>query len=291
MLFRKRERFERTDVPTPGPFTNIIGGIVIAVVAIAVVVIVTRVADRVGKETRLDDNTLAKQVSSQSSMSVTDERYSISQDTFTKILLLKVASADSVKEGTQLQGAQILVIREHTAAADDDSGDESDGAEEEAAEEQDVSTITATLANIPGDIRVTSGSTSTSLSDLCANTSAAACVGALNSAANVKFSHVIVATDDVLSSIQGLAGTDSSKLLEDSLALVLKIRTDMTAKELVALGDKLTQLGGLDAVVGFDAPTTAETAQQTDGATYETGYQVIDKTGLCASLGTLVMSE
>ena len=290
MLFRKRERFERTDVPNPGPYTNIIGGAVIVVVAIALFFIVSNVADRVSKETRLDDNTLAKQVSNQSSMTVTDERYSISQDTFTKILILKVASADDVKSGTQLQSAHILAIREHTASNDDasDSGDDSDEPEDA---EQDTSSITATLADISTDVKVTSGSTSASLADLCSSQGAAACVLPLNSGANVKFSHVIVTTDSVLSAIQGLSGTDSSKLLEDSLDLVLKIRTDMTAKELVALGDKISQLGGVDAIVGFEAPTTAETAQQTDGATYETGYQVIDKTGLCASLGTLVSSD
>lgn len=291
MLFRKRERFERTDVPNPGPYTNFIGGAVIVVVAIALFFIVSNVADRVSKEARLDDNTLAKQVSNQSSMTVTDERYSISQDTFTKILILKVASADDVKSGTQLQSAHILAIREHTASDDDadDSGDDSD--ESGSSAQADASSITATLADISSDVKVTSGSTSTSLADLCSSQGAAACVLPLNSGANVKFSHVIVTTDSVLSAIQGLAGTDSSKLLEDSLDLVLKIRTDMTAKELVALGDKISLLGGVDAIVGFEAPTTSETAQQADGATYETGYQVIDKTGLCASLGTLVSSD
>lgn len=290
MLFRKRERFERTDVPNPGPYTNVIGGAVIVVVAIALFFIVSNVADRVSKETRLDDNTLAKQVSNQSSMTVTDERYSISQDTFTKILILKVASADDVKSGTQLQSAHILAIREHAASTDDasDAGDDSDESEDA---EQDTSSITATLADISTDVKVTSGSTNASLADLCSSQGAAACVLPLNSGANVKFSHVIVTTDSVLSAIQGLSGTDSSKLLEDSLDLVLKIRTDMTAKELVALGDKIAQLGGVDAIVGFEAPTTAETAQQADGATYETGYQVIDKTGLCASLGTLVSTD
>ncbi len=285
MLFRKRERFERTDVPTPGPYTNIIGVAVIVVVAIAVVLTVTNVADRVGKETRLDDNTLGKQVSNQSSMTVTDESYSISQDTFTKILILKTVSADNVKSGTQLQSANILVIREHVAEQSDDSEEDSED------EAQDVSTITATLAEIPTDAKVTSGSTSASLSELCSSQGAAACVLPLNSGANVKFSHVIVTTDNVLTAIQGLSGTDSSKLLEDSLDLVLKIRTDMTAKELVSLGDKIAQLGGVDAVVGFTAPTTAEVAQQADGATYETGNQVIDKTSLCISLGTLVPAE
>ncbi len=290
MLFRKRERFERTDVPNPGPYTNVIGGAVILVVAIALFFIVSNVADRVSKETRLDDNTLAKQVSNQSSMTVTDERYSISQDTFTKILILKVTSADDVKSGTQLQSAHILAIREHAASTDDasDAGDDSDESEDAG---QDTSSITATLADISTDVKVTSGSTNASRADLCSSQGAAACVLPLNSGANVKFSHVIVTTDSVLSAIQGLSGTDSSKLLEDSLDLVLKIRTDMTAKELVALGDKIAQLGGVDAIVGFEAPTTAETAQQADGATYETGYQVIDKTGLCASLGTLVSTD
>ena len=78
MLFRKRERFERTDVPTPGPYTNVIGVAVLVVVAVALFVVVGRVADRVGKETRLEDADLSKQVGKQSSMVVTDDQYSIS---------------------------------------------------------------------------------------------------------------------------------------------------------------------------------------------------------------------
>ena len=91
MLFRKRERFERTDVPTPGPFTNIIGGAVLAVVAVAVILVITNVADRVSKETRLQDYNLSKQVGKESAMVVTDDQYQISKDTFTKILFLTVA--------------------------------------------------------------------------------------------------------------------------------------------------------------------------------------------------------
>ena len=276
MLFRQRERFERTDVPTPGPYTNVIGGVVIAVIAVVLFFIVSGVADRVSKEVRLDDSTLGKQVSNQSSMSVTEDGYAISQDSFTKILLLTVSKNDDVSEGTQLQSARILVIREHTP----EEGDEDDSA-----------SIAAQMASIPSTVKLSTTTQTGSLAEVCASQGPAACVTPLNSAANVKFSHVIVATEDVLPSIAALAGTDSGKLLDDSLDLVLKVRTDMTAKELVALGNKVAQLGGVDAIETFEAPTTADTAQAEDGSTYETGYQAIDKTWLCISLGTLVESE
>lgn len=276
MLFRKRERFERTDVPTPGPYTNVIGGVVIAVVAVALFFIVSNVADRVSKEVRLDDSTLGKQISAQSSMSVTDDSYSISKDTFTKILLLTVANNDDVKKGTQLTSAQMLVIREHAASEDDPD---------------DASSVTGDLVTIPTSVKVSSTGSVASLAELCAASGPSACVAPLNTATNVKFSHVIVSTADVTSRVAALAGTDSSKLLDDSLDLVLQIRTDMTAAELVSLANKISQAGGVQSFDVYESPTVADTAQADDGSTYETGYQAIDKTGLCADLGTLVSNE
>ncbi|WP_321971674.1 hypothetical protein [Paratractidigestivibacter sp.] len=277
MLFRKRERFERTDVPAPGPYTNTIGGVVLAVVAIALVLTVSCVADRVGKEARLNDSTLGKQVSNQSYMTVTDDSYSISQDSFTKILLLTVSGDGELAKGAQLQSAHVLVIREHVP---------------EEGEDESAASITAQMANVGGDVKVTaSAGTSSSLAELCASSGPAACVTPLNAALNVKFSHVVVSTEDVLARVAALAGTDSGKLVDDSLDLVMKIRTDMTAAELVALGNKISQLGGVEAIGTFDAPTKADTAQAEDGSTYETGYQAVDKTWLCIMLGTLVEGE
>lgn len=272
MLFRKRERFERTDVPNPSPYSNIIGGIVLAVVFVALFVVVGRVADRVGKETRLNDISLSKAVSKQSSMTVTQEGYSISQDAWTKVLLLTVSDPSNVKKGTTLVSAQALMIRDHTVEDGESAGQ--------------VET-TATLANLPLEAKVTSDQTASTLADLCASKGAAACVVPVNAATNIKYSHVIVASDDLISQLLSLAGADPAALIADSASLVEKIRTDMSAEELVALATKVAGIG-VENIQTVDAELMADTTTGADGQSVDTGFQAINRTQLCVAVGTLV---
>lgn len=271
MLFRKRERFERTDVPTPGPYTNVIGVVVLVVVAVALFVVVGRVADRVGKETRLEDADLSKQVGKQSSMVVTDEQYSISQDAFTKVLFLTVADASDMKKGTQITQAQVLLLHEKPVQAEDGRDHADRGV----------------FATLPLDAKIGSGDDAATLADYCASHGPAACVVPLNAASNIKFTHVVVASEDVLEQVMALAGSDPSKFIKESTALLMKLRTDMTTAELVDLGTRAAGVGA-ENFNRVDAPLVAETTQADDGSTAETGFQVIDRTALCTSVGTLV---
>ena len=268
MLFRKRERFERTDVPTPGPYTNVIGVVVLVVVAVALFVVVGRVVDRVGKETRLEDADLSKQVS----MVVTDEQYSISQDAFTKVLFLTVGDASDMKKGTQVMQAQVLLLHEKPVQAEDGS---------------ETTQTVASLATLPLDAKIGSGDDAATLADYCASHGPAACVVPLNAASNIKFTHVVVASEDVLEQVMALAGSDPSKFIKESTALLMKLRTDMTTAELVDLGTRAAGVGA-ENFNRVDAPLVAETTQADDGSTAETGFQVIDRTALCTSVGTLV---
>ena len=272
MLFRKRERFERTDVPTPGPYTNIIGVAVLVVVAVALFVVVGRVADRVGKETRLEDADLSKQVSKQSSMVVTDDQYSISQDAFTKVLFLTVADASDMKKGAQVTQAQVLLLHEKPVQAEDGS---------------ETTQTLVSLATLPLDAKIGSGDDAATLADYCAAHGSAACVVPLNAASNIKFTHVVVASEDVLEQVMALAGSDPSQFIKESTALLMKLRTDMTPAELVDLGTRATGVGA-ENFNRVDASLVAETTQADDGSTVETGFQVIDRTALCTSVGTLV---
>lgn len=272
MLFRKRERFERTDVPTPGPFTNIIGGAVLAVVAVAVILVITNVADRVSKETRLQDYNLSKQVGKESAMVVTDDQYQISKDTFTKILFLTVADASDMEKGTQVTQAQVLLLHEKPVQAEDGS---------------ETTQTVASLATIPLDAKIGTGGDAATLADYCAAHGPAACVVPLNAACNIKFTHVVVASEDVLEQVMAFSGSDPSKFIADSTPLLMKLRTDMTAAELVEVGTKATTVGA-ENFNRVDAPLVPEVAQADDGSTQQTGFQVIDRTALCTSVATLV---
>ena len=272
MLFRKRERFERTDVPTPGPYTNVIGVAVLVVVAVALFVVVGRVADRVGKETRLEDADLSKQVGKQSSMVVTDDQYSISQDAFTKVLFLTVADASDMEKGTQVTQAQVLLLHEKPVQAEDGS---------------ETTQTVASLATLPLDAKIGSGDDAATLAEYCAAHGPTACVVPLNAASNIKFTHVVVASEDVLEQVMALSGSDPSKFIKESTTLLMKLRTDMTPAELVDVGTRATGVGA-ENFNRVDAPLVAETTQADDGSTVETGFQIIDRTALCTSVGTLV---
>ncbi len=65
-MFRKRERFERSDVPRENPYTNVIGLAVIAIVAVLVGIVVVTLWDRAQLESHLGDHGLNKAVKSQS---------------------------------------------------------------------------------------------------------------------------------------------------------------------------------------------------------------------------------
>ena len=65
-MFRKRERFERSDVPRENPYTNVIGLAVVAIVAVLVGIVVVTLWDRAQLESHLGDHGLNKAVKSQS---------------------------------------------------------------------------------------------------------------------------------------------------------------------------------------------------------------------------------
>lgn len=276
MLFRKRERFERTDVPTPGPYTNVLGVAVVVIVFAALFIVFSNVTDRVAKETRLDDRDLSEQIGDQSSMVVTDENYSISRDTYTKILFLTVADASDPNKGTTLSAAQALMIRDREVETQNEDGTTGTATE-----------TTAWLVNLPLDAKVSSGETNATLADFCASRGVAASVVPLSTAANIKFSHVVMSTENMYDQLGSLAGADPDQLFETSLDLIEKMRTDMTATELVNLATKVTAIGA-ESVIPYDAQLVAETTTLDDGTETQTGYQVIDRTALCVYVETLV---
>ena len=72
MPLRKRERFERTDVPEESPYRNVIGAVVCVVVLAAAALIVHFVWERVSLESRLGDVGLSDSLSAQPASTVTE---------------------------------------------------------------------------------------------------------------------------------------------------------------------------------------------------------------------------
>lgn len=69
-MFRKRERFERSDVPRESPYTNVIGLAVITIVAVLVGIVVVTIWDRAQLESHLGDHGLNKAVKARASQAI-----------------------------------------------------------------------------------------------------------------------------------------------------------------------------------------------------------------------------
>lgn len=257
-LFRKREMFDRTDVPRESPYRNVIGAVVCVVVLSATALVVSLVWNRVKLESRMGDADLADAVSAQSSVSA-PSGYVATEDDVSTYLLLTASSLDA--SGATLSQARVLALN--------------------------TTQGTAALAAVPTEVKVTSGEEATTLADLYSRSGYPACVAPLSAAAGVGFDHVVVTTGDVLEEASTLVGGDASNLVSSASGFLSKIRTDMDAVQLVSLAEALSSVGVAN-VARLDAVLVAETSTDADGNVVETGYQLVDKAQLGAGLGLLV---
>lgn len=257
-MARKRERFERIDVPRGGPHRNLIGAVVCVAVFAVAALVVYLVWNRVRLESRLGDANLGDALAAQDAEVVPDGGYVASTDEFECVLLL---TADGLEDGATLSAAQILSVNRTQG--------------------------TAVLANVPVEAKVTVDEEPTTLAELFSSSGYAACVAPLSSAANVSFDHVIVATGDVIEEAAGLAGLSPSELIRSASGLLSKLRTDLDAQGLLSLAETLSGIGVANLATA-EATLVAETATDEAGNATETGYQVIDRAQLGVALGLLV---
>ena len=256
-MFRKRERFERSDVPRETPYTNIIGAVVCVVVFVALGVTIFNVWNRVNLESRLGSKDLGKTVSAQAKAMAPDG-YTASEDQIETTLFLTVASADSTTEGTQLSDARVLALNKTQG--------------------------TATLATVPVSCEVTSDETVTTLADLCAASGTNACVAPLSTACGVKFTHVVVATEDILEKAAALVGSSKTDLFREASGLLSLMRTDMDPEELLDFAQTVSDIG-LGSIQRTEAALVADPSQA------ESGLQMVDKTAFGLALGTIVATS
>lgn len=256
-MFRKRERFERSDVPRETPYTNIIGVVVLVVVFVALAMTVMAVWNRVTLESRLGANDLTYSLSAQAKASAADG-YVASSDELESTLFLTVSSAAAAASDTQLSDARILTVNKTQG--------------------------TAVLATVPVSAEVASSDTVTTLAGLCAQSGADACVAPLSAASGVRFKHVVVATEDVLEKAVQIVGTSKLSLVGEASDLLGLMRTDMDASDLLAFAETVSGIG-----LGNIQRTEASLVADPDQA--EAGLQAIDKTALCLTLGTIVAAS
>ena len=256
-MARKRERFERTDVPSPSPRRNAIGAVVcVAALAVAALVVVL-VWNHVSQDTNLGDVSLGDAIGQQTAAPGAGEGYVATEGVSCTLLL----TADSLDEqGATLSAARILAVNEAQG--------------------------TASLVSLPTDLALTVDGGQTTLAELFSSEGYAACVVPVASAAGVSFSNVVLATSDVLEEAASLAGQGTADLVSSASGLLSRIRTNMDATGLLSLAESLSAIG-VSNLSASDAPLVAEMTTDEEGNAQETGRQVLDQTQLGLALGTL----
>lgn len=255
---RKRERFERSDVPVASTTRSVVGAVVCVVVLAAAALVGYLAWTRATAESRLGDHDLQDALSSQASAVVPDGGYAAASDEIECVLLLTTSGFD---EGATLESARILAIN--------------------------TTQGTATLATLPVETGVGDAADAQTISSLYSSQGADEAVPAISSAANVSLAHVIVATEDALDEAASLAGSSASELVRSASGLLSKMKTDLDAEGLLSLAETLSSIGVAN-LATVDAPLVAETTTDEEGNTVETGRQIIDRVQLDLALGLLV---
>lgn len=258
-MARKRERFDRTDVPRESPRRNFVGAIVSVAALLVAAAVVAFFWWRMNLERGLEVTELEDALAYPSSASVVDGMgYAVSPDDIETTLLLEVDDIDA--QTPNLVRARVLAVN-HTSG-------------------------TASVAGVPVTVKIDFDDPA-ALGDVCVRSGAAACAELLSEAAGVPFDHVIVSEGDVLPGIGALSGSGIIDLPTQASELVSSLRTDMSDEEVLALADDVAATGAAAA----DAPEVApvpETVTDETGATTETGSWLVDGTQLALTLGLLV---
>ena len=115
-MARKRERFERTDVPSPSPRRNAIGAVVCVAALAAAALVVVLVWNHVSQDTNLGDVSLGDAIGQQAAAPGASEGY-VATEGVSCTLLLTGPTASTAEQGATLSAARILAVNEAQGTA------------------------------------------------------------------------------------------------------------------------------------------------------------------------------
>ena len=252
MPFRQRERFERTDVPRYSPYRNAVAIGVLVAVGVLLVVLLSTLWAKAQKPISVGNESLSKSTQAQGQVTSPDG-YTVSQDSFTNVLVLTVDDVNA--KSPKLTKAQILSL--------------------------DATARKGTLVTIPLDTKVNDGKADVRLQDLYSGSGASACIVPLATAANLRMTHAMLASDDVWDKIESYKGAGVSALLSHGADLLYSINTDMSTGDLMDVAE-LVQSIGVNNLKRMDAPAS----QEADGA--GGNWSVLNSAQLGADIGIMV---
>ena len=255
-MLRKRERFERTDVPRNNPQRNVIAVIVIVLVAIATTAVTALCWHKANQLNGLNDLKLDDALYEQKYVEDPTGNAKWAEDEFSNVAVFIVD--DIHAKSPQLQEAYILV--------------------------RDTTNPSATLVNMPMNTKMLAGEANVTVKSHFDYAGAAACLAPFTAAANIHVSHVIVASNRLWEQLEKLEGPTSVTLLSSATDELATINTDYHTGELIKLADFLRQ-------VGFSNIRRIDAAYNEENFEDGTVVAAIDKQRVCIDAGLFVETE
>ena len=206
---RKRERFERSDVPRDTPHRNLIALLVLVVIAAVGFLLIKTLWSRVQVESNMGDPDLSGCLDEQPGPTALEGAFYYTDNDIEKILFVQVD--DPSAEHPTLKGAQLLLIDEVAG--------------------------TAHLVDVPLNVRVTSEGATYTFEEHFASFGPVATIPLITTSFNIYADHVIVGTTVPWGAIQGLAGTNQFNVLGTNPDFVKSMHTDMDGGDLVDHGE------------------------------------------------------
>ena len=216
------------------------------------VVLLSTLWAKAQKPISVGNESLSKSIQAQGQVTSPDG-YTVSQDSFTNVLVLTVDDVNA--KSPKLTKAQILSL--------------------------DATARKGTLVTIPLDTKVNDGKADVRLQDLYSGSGASACIVPLATAANLRMTHAMLASDDVWDKIESYKGAGVSALLSHGADLLYSINTDMSTGDLMDVAE-LVQSIGVNNLKRMDAPAS----QEADGA--GGNWSVLNSAQLGADIGIMV---
>lgn len=207
-MARKRERFERSDVPRENPYRNLIALAVLLAIAGIGYLLVNMLWGRVKVEAHMGDPALLEAIDEQPGPTTLEGEFSYTDNFIEKILYLQVDDANA--ERPQLLSAQMLLIDELAG--------------------------TAHLVDVPLSVRVSMEGQTLPFGDLAASYGLETAIPLLTEAYNLFANHVIIAQEAPWVSIVELDGVQPLQVVDAAGDFVGSIRTDLDASGLVEHG-------------------------------------------------------
>lgn len=253
---RKRERFERTDVPRYNPMRPYISIAVLVVIGIVLAIGLSKMWHKANQMNGLNDGDLDDALYEQLATHEPIDGYVESGDDFSNVVIFLV---DDIHNSPQtLKGAQLLV--------------------------RNTTQNTATVVNLPLNTKMYANESNVALQSYFESNGAGPTIAPLTDAANVHVSHVIVASERLYSQLENLEGPLLVTLMSSATDELETIASDYRTSELIGLADYLRGVG-FSNITYVDAPYGEETFG--DGSVVAS----IDRQGLCRMLGIFVEPE